>query len=394
MTLAATAPRKSSRATGARTDAQGTTLERPLQPAVIRFGRLGDMVMLTALLELLHRRFGRRCLVLAAGPWSAPLLETHADVEQLWSLPRHFPLALTPLSWRALWALRRAAPGPIYVCENQPRQVRRIRWLLRLGGISPARCLYVTEALPGEAGEGHWIDRLARFARCTPAALAGADYPAPAEGTGAAPQLQVAVQERAELDAWLAARGWSGRALVLIQPGNFRTMSRRREHWAKNNADDKAWPEERWVALLAKIARAMPEALLVLCGTPQEAPMLSHIQHSAQLSQVVLAELPMRRLLSLCGVAHSMISIDTGPAHAAAACGLPLLVLFGGQPARDWLPRSASGSPVTGLGGPPRSTRVDALSVDEVFAAWCALSRAPAASALPAATPTREQDTH
>ena len=39
----------------------------PLQPIVIWFGRVGDMIMLTALLEILHRRFGRACRVIGAG---------------------------------------------------------------------------------------------------------------------------------------------------------------------------------------------------------------------------------------------------------------------------------------------------------------------------------------
>jgi ADP-heptose:LPS heptosyltransferase len=88
----------------------------------------------------------------------------------------------------------------------------------------------------------------------------------------------------------------------------------------------------------------------------------------------------MRSLLALCECADSMISVDTGPAHAAAALGLPLVVLFGPQPQSLWLPRSPSGSQVLGIGGPPRATRVDAISVEEVFAQWSTLRRAAAGS--------------
>jgi len=68
-----------------------------------------------------------------------------------------------------------------------------------------------------------------------------------------------------------------------------------------------------------------------------------------------------------------MISVDAGPAHAAAALGLPVTVMYGAGPQRFWLPRSGSGSPVIGVGGPPESMRVDQLSVEAVFNAWCAL---------------------
>jgi ADP-heptose:LPS heptosyltransferase len=351
-----------------------------LQPVVIRFGRLGDMVMLTALLRSLHQRFGRRCLVLAAGPWSNPLLDDHPDVEQVWSLPRHSPMGLSTVTWRALRAVRSSAPGPIYICEYQPRQVRRIRRLLTWSGISPERCLYITEELAG--ARGHWVERLVQFAALTPPGVAAASYPLPPQGSVTAPRLAVSPAERAALDAWLNQQRWEGRALVLIQPGNFRTMSRRRERWAHNQADDKAWPPANWAALLQRVSRALPDALLILCGAPQEGPMLEDVRRSAGSEQVVVAELPVRRLLALCERAQSMISIDTGPAHAAAACGLPLLVLYGAESPGEWLPRSPTGSAVVALGGPPRSRRVDEISVSQVFDAWQAM-----VSGLPSARP-------
>ena len=39
-----------------------------LKPTVIRFGRVGDMIMLTALTAALHHRYGSPCQVIAAGP--------------------------------------------------------------------------------------------------------------------------------------------------------------------------------------------------------------------------------------------------------------------------------------------------------------------------------------
>jgi len=356
-----------------------------LQPVVIRFGRLGDMVMLTALLSSLHRRFGRRCLVLAAGPWSRPLLDDHPDVEQVWSLPRHSPMGLSLVTWRALRAVRASKPGPVYVCEYQPRQVRRIRRLLAWGGISPERCLYITEELAG--ARGHWVERLVQFAALSPPGIPAYDYPQPSPDPLTTPRLAVSQAEQAELDAWLRHQNWAGRRLVLIQPGNFRTMSRRRERWVHNQADDKAWPQASWAALLRQVSAALPDALLILCGAPQEGPMLEEVRRSAACAQVVVAELPLRRLLALCQRAHSMISIDTGPAHAAAACGLPLLVMYGAESPGEWLPRSPSGSAVVALGGPPRSRRVDELSVAEVFAAWHAMVSGPAERALLRSTP-------
>jgi heptosyltransferase-2/heptosyltransferase-3 len=88
---------------------------------------------------------------------------------------------------------------------------------------------------------------------------------------------------------------------------------------------------------------------------------------------VVVASVYLRRLFALCEYSHSMISVDTGPALAAAALGLPLVVMYGAEEQRFWLPRSPCGSPVIGVGGPPESTRADQISVDTVFTAWCTL---------------------
>ena len=53
-------------------------------------------------------------------------------------------------------------------------------------------------------------------------------------------------------------------------------------------------------------------------------------------------DLPLRRLLALLSLAHSCVSVDTGPAHIAAALNCPLVVLFGkANPAR-FRPVSAS----------------------------------------------------
>ncbi|HVU82165.1 MAG TPA: glycosyltransferase family 9 protein, partial [Rhodanobacteraceae bacterium] len=76
---------------------------------------------------------------------------------------------------------------------------------------------------------------------------------------------------------------------------------------------------------------------------------------------------------ALCEYATAMISIDTGPAQAAAALGCPLVVLYGAQPPTLWLPRSPTGSPVVALGGLPERNRVDQISLEEVVAAWRAL---------------------
>ncbi len=343
----------------------------PLQPIVIWFGRVGDLILLSTLLDILHRRYGRPCRLVGAGVWTTEIFRTHRDVERVDCLRRYTPFVFDAAWWRALWALRRNRSAPVYICEYDPRKLKRIHRLLALSGTPPSRCLFITES--PSCKEAHWVDRLVSFGRLTPQALRASDYPWPATNPPlCAPRLEVSPEARADCAAWIAAQGWSGRPLILIQPGNRRTM--RGSKLRVSAQDDKAWPIERWAALLRKVHAHMPEAVIVLCGAPRETLLLGWIHSAVRMPDVVFtAEIALGRLLALCEVAHSMISVDTGPAHAAAALGLPLLVLFGGHSQAEWLPRSSWGSPVLGIGGPPFSTRLDQISEDTVFEAWSTL---------------------
>ena len=135
------------------------------------------------------------------------------------------------------------------------------------------------------------------------------------------------------------------------------------------------WPAEHWAALCREIVARLPHAQIVLCGTPSEAGVLDDIRRAAALSHVHIAadDLPVRRLLALLERAHSMVSIDTGPAHAAAAMGCPLVVLYGVASPSNWAPRSGSGSAVVTLVSPNGSARVADMSSASVADAWRAL---------------------
>jgi ADP-heptose:LPS heptosyltransferase len=343
----------------------------PLRPTVLYFCRLGDMVMLTSMLNLLHRRYQLPCNVVGTGSWSASIYEGNPDVAAVWAFGRHLPFPLHRAWSQVRKALRESDPGPIYICERHYRQLPRIRRMLALSGINPARCIYISDE--PDTDPEHLVDRLARFAERTPTALRAADYPCPPISTADGPRLYVRDCERAERDRWLRDQGWGDRPYILIQPGNHRTMGPRRDRWRRLKIDDKAWPLERWIALLQKVHAQEKDALLMLRGSPEEVPMLTEIQTAAALRSVVVAGHGLRRLFALCESAHSVISVDTGPAHAAAALSVPLVVLYGAEPQRYWLPRSPSGSRVIGVGGPPVSTRADQVPVEAVFDAWCAL---------------------
>jgi heptosyltransferase-2/heptosyltransferase-3 len=350
----------------------------PVQPIVIWFGRVGDMIMLTALLEILHRRFGRACRVIGAGAWSQDIYAEQPDVAGTLWLHRYTPFALDLRWWRTVGRLRRSRHDPVYICETDPRKLASVRRLLRWGGVERRRCVFLTDH-PTALAQVHWVDKLVSLGRILPTALHESDYPWPVPAPRCAPRLILSKAARTAGDDWVRKHDIGARPIVLLQPGNRRTM--RGRSLRIRESDDRFWPVDRWASLIHRIHERSPAARIVLCGAPREAMLLHWIESAAALPQVLLRGLPFPGLFALCVRAHSMISIDTGTAHAAAALGTPLVVLFGSTPPAQVTPRSPCGSAVIGVGGVPLVPRVDQLSVETVFEAW---SRLPVSSATTA----------
>ena len=351
----------------------------PSHPVVFRFGAFGDLVMLTPMLHLLHRRYGRPCILVTSGGWSRPLFEGHPDVCRVITLKsRSSPYLLDSTQWRLVQALETLVENPIYVCDS--RRMAKFKWLLRRAGVDPSRCTFQAEC--EDPRFEHRVDHWLAFAKVTPAAFQSDEHGWADTDLKHAPLLHITQHDRDDLRAWLEARALHG-PLVLLQTGNKRTFKRGRFGLV---GDDRAWPCATWVQTCQSLLAADQDVQLVLCGVPNEAPLLEMIRArvGSPRVHVAAADLPMRRLLALLEVAHSMISVDTGPAHAAAALGCPLVVLYGAESSGVWRPRSPTGSDVFTLGGPPHSTTVAEIPPEAVLDCWTRLAkRMPPPAELP-----------
>ena len=191
-----------------------------MRPLVIRFGAMGDMVLLTGLLQALHRRFGLPCDLLSSGGWTRPLLLGNPDLAELRLLTsRKRPYPLAPEQWRLVDWLRRRARGPVYVCDYFSQD--KLRWLLTRAGVAPADCVYLRpELVPADM---HWFDAWKMFSEMAPVNFTG--YPNIEGEYPAFPKLLVDEGAQTELQSFLHARQISG-PLILLQPGNKRTLKR------------------------------------------------------------------------------------------------------------------------------------------------------------------------
>ena len=335
---------------------------------VVRCGAFGDMVMVTTLIRLLAARYGSKVDVVSSGGWTPPLLEPMPELGHLQMLTsRKTPYLLCPSQWQLVRWLRARGRGPVYLCDTDPE----IRALLQRAGVAEDD---IVHRLPGddevEGVTRLWPDRWVSMGQRNPVQHypAGNDIDVQAYRL---PRLVVTEASRHELAAWRDAKGLQG-PVVLFQPGNKRTHKRgdiaTRQH-------PKFWSPENWAATAHAIWSAMPDAQVVLCGSPMEHPVLEEIREAsgsdARMHNLA-HELPIPRLLALTEAAHSMVSVDTGPAHAAAALGCPLVVLFGAASPKQWRPLGP-GTILTLGGEKGAESRVSDIPADAVIAAWRSL---------------------
>ena len=341
----------------------------PDAPVVMRFPAVGDLVLLTVLLEALSQRYRKPVHLLASGDWTPVLLQADPAVSEVRLVySRRAPYWLMPSRWAARNWLR-AHRGPIYLCDPDVHAER----IVQEAGLPESRLVRAWQHWPGN--DVHWADWWLDVAQ-----LDAPGVPGPARNPDVAPRprLHVPPEWHRQTEAWLRQHGLADRPLVLLQPGHKKTHKRGR---IGTGTHDKHWPAERWGAVIRAVLGDMPGAAALVCGSSRESGLVQEIVAAAgapppgtQVVNVAAMQPTLQRVVGLAARAHSMISVDTGPAHIAGAVDCPLVVMYGEAGWQRWRPRSPSDN-VQVLG--PRALTFGAavmgLSVDAVLQAWRAL---------------------
>ncbi|MCS6805265.1 MAG: lipopolysaccharide heptosyltransferase II [Acidobacteriota bacterium] len=112
--------------------------------------------------------------------------------------------------------------------------------------------------------------------------------------------------------------------LVLINPG-------------ATNSRAKQWHAERFAAVADQLL-SRGDSHVAIIGAPEEARLAQMIaQQMLRHPTILTGRTTLRQLLAVMSYADLLISNDTGPAHLAAAIGVPTLVIFG--PTEYWATR-------------------------------------------------------
>ena len=400
------------------TEPRSAASSRP-RPLLVRFGAMGDLVLVQPMIRLLSERFGAPVDILSAGGWVRPLYEGQPGVGEIFLLKkRKLPWWLSAEKRALLAGLRARGPRPVWCCDFDEKLLP----LLARAGLGDD-CVVRARAVGMHDGE-HLVDFHQRVALQMPERFAawtasrsqartagltsqsdsqpnsqpnsrpnsqpnsqpnsrppGGKHARGAHEVGSArdehvsqamqdPTLHISPAMQADVKDWLGSLQWLGRPLILVQAGNRRTM--RTGVRRRMSTNTKWWPEENWAAVIRMLAKRHPEAVILLVGAPPEADLNDELLQRAGVPSAfnVATELPIPRLLALQARAAGMVTVDTGPGHTAAAVGCPLVVLFGVADPVEIRPRGGS-TPVHVLQafreGRPDMT---AITVAEVTQAW------------------------
>ncbi len=325
------------------------------------------MVLLTALIRPLHATFQSPIDIVTSGPWSEPLLRGQPGVGEIYGMrSRKTPYWLNGDLRRVVRQVRARGVGPTWFCDGNDAA----RPVLDRAGIPDDFIVAAKDhaLLPGEHATEQWR----RLAQIMPAAIRkevpvgfGSDLGAVAPGCC----LEVGDSQRADLDHWLRRRSLAA-PLILIQVGNKRTMRRGLRRLAVNS---KYWPNDRWAAVLRHVRQRHPRHALVLLGTGPEYALNQQVAALADIDNLHNAadDLPIPRLVALLERGEGLITVDSGPAHAAAAVGCPQVVLFGKALPSLYRPMGAAGADALVLTGSVDGVP-DMLGIepDRVTEAW------------------------
>jgi ADP-heptose:LPS heptosyltransferase len=352
-------------------ESPGTRTARPL---VIRCGGFGEVVLMTALIEQLHARTGERIDVISSGSWAKPLLEGLESVGEVRVLvSRNTPYWIDFRQQELVRWLRERGAGPTWCCDNHAAG----RELLRRAGV-PDDLVIDTRTLPHNGIE-HFVERWIRLANITPPGLAG-QLPQTDERVPAAARLAITPAQAVAHEEWLRHHDLREGHYFVIQAGNKRnTRGATLGIWRKRATNTKHWPEERWAELLRAIRSAYPDDPIVLLGVRQEHSLNADIARLANIPRVLnlAGDLPVSVLLPLLRGARGMFSVDTGPAHAAAALGCPTVALFGEANPVLYRPGGVTTPAVAVTGEVDGRPNIRGISVQSVLDAWSCVARGP-----------------
>ena len=264
------------------------TLPHSARVLVIRLRSLGDCVLTTPALRLLKQARPDLRLAVMVEPRFAAVFEGNPDIEAI------------------------LAPGARRAFSSRPALT------LNLHGGSRSAALTVASMAKLRAGFGHF-----RFQ-----GLYNLRIPRAQEILGEERTVHTA-EHLASAMFWLGVpRTEIPRACLYAD--SRRTRCERAVLHPFASATQKAWPAGRFVALGRHLQQSLGLEVTIIGGPADDFDLFGDFE--------CLRGAPLHEVKELLAGARLFVGNDSGPAHMAAAFGLPVVVLYGSSDARIWAP--------------------------------------------------------
>ncbi len=299
---------------------------------IVRAGAIGDTLMATPLVRALRRSFPNAHLTFLSSRTTEAVLRSNPNLDEVVALSyRRLPLVISPEKQRLARRLRGFKLDWALALESNPR-------LLDVVIQSQPAHLIAYGPLPARQGfeparfdpQLHSIQNHLDAARplgITPAGLA-MDLPYPARCDEAVGRLLEASHVGPQDRLVGMHAGWGGR---------------------KHSIEEtrlRSWPVENFAEVIRRLVKTKG-VRVILTGSSADRDLNAAIIRRAGVSCLNLAgELPLLELAALIRRLNLFLTVDSGPAHMAAALGTPLVTLWGPGIFEQTRPIAGSG-PVT-----------------------------------------------
>jgi len=280
-----------------------------LKILILKPSSLGDVIQALPVLRLLKRHLPASEIFWWIDSALAPLLEGDPDLAGIvrferkrWAAPRHWPEMLRSVRWMRAQNFDWVIDLQCLARSGAFAWLANGKFLIGLDEVREGARGFYDVAIRRTSFHTHAVDwYLAVLPRL------GVPVHKNFQWLPERPAIAAAVKSK-----WQT----NGARWIAIQPG---------ARW-----ENKRWPAEHFAGLVRLLAKKFPDARFAILGAAEDKP----------LGEIILRAEP-QRALNLCGetslpemiewlrLCDLMITNDTGPMHAAAALGKPLVALFG-----------------------------------------------------------------
>lgn len=312
--------------------------------AVVKIGDLGDVLLVTPLLDALRARYSDARIVAVVRPIGREVLSGHPAVDRIVDVPAGRSACSVVSVLRSAVAMRRERVDALVIAHHLtlPSGGRNHRWLASavrapvIAGLDNGRGSFLTHrALDHGFGTfpewRYWLK-------------VGQLLGAPASGQ---PYIAVPASARAAALEMLAPM--AGRSIVAIHPvvGAY--------------GPGRAWPVDRFAALAALLEQEGHGIVLVGGNDARQAVRLIADSRTNPLD--LTGKTTVAQLAAVLALAALTIGADSGVVHLAATLERPTIALFGPSNHRAWAPFGAADGTFSpsNPSGEPSASRVRVL---------------------------------